>query len=85
MKSPGIDGYGSKNFKASWKIVKHDVMRAIRDFFDKGGLYKDANCTIVSLIPKTGEARIIKGYRPIVGYTNLYKIIPSILKVDWPK
>ncbi|XP_058755938.1 uncharacterized protein LOC131629159 [Vicia villosa] len=79
LKSPGVDGFGAKFHRASWQIIKQDVMNAVRDFFDKGDLYKAVNCTSVTLIPKSAKARTIKDYRPIVGCTTLYKIISRIL------
>lgn len=33
LKAPGIDGYGAKFFKASWEVIKEDVIAATRDFF----------------------------------------------------
>ncbi|CAJ2668635.1 unnamed protein product [Trifolium pratense] len=60
LKSPSIDGYGAYFFKKAWNIVKPDVLGAVHDFFDNGRLYKAANCTLVTLIPKTNEAKKIK-------------------------
>lgn len=79
LKSPGIDGYASKFSKASWHTIKVDVMRVISDFFEKGKLYKVVNYTVVTLIPKSEEAKSIRDYRPIAGCSTLYKIIPRIL------
>lgn len=62
LKSPGIDGFGSKFFKASWHIVKHDVMEAIKDFFENGRMLKAVNCTVMTLIPKSENARTIRDY-----------------------
>lgn len=33
LKAPGLDGYGSKFFKASWNIIKYDVIATIQEFF----------------------------------------------------
>ncbi|XP_058753378.1 uncharacterized protein LOC131626575 [Vicia villosa] len=79
LKSPGIDGFGAKFFKASWETIKFDVLRAVWDFFENGRLYKAANCTIVTLIPKSDEARTIRDYKPIEGCITLYKIISRIM------
>lgn len=79
LKAPGIDGFRAKNFKSSWKIIKVDVMRAVKEFFENGHIYKEVNCTIVTLIPKTNEAETIRDYMPIAGYLTLYKIILRIL------
>jgi hypothetical protein len=79
LKSPGIDWYGAYFFKKAWKIVKSDVLEAVHDFFDNGRLYKAANCTLVTLIPKTKEAKRIKEYRPISCCSTIYKIISKVL------
>jgi hypothetical protein len=47
--------------------------------FDNGRLYKAANCTLVTLIPKTKEAKRIKEYRPISCCSTIYKIISKVL------
>ncbi|XP_058775015.1 uncharacterized protein LOC131649265 [Vicia villosa] len=36
LKAPGVDGYNSKFFKASWGTVKGDVTQVVRDFFERG-------------------------------------------------
>ncbi|GAU38712.1 hypothetical protein TSUD_396400 [Trifolium subterraneum] len=79
LKSPGMDGYGAYFFKKAWNIVKPDVLGAVHDFFENGRLYKAANCTLVTLIPKTPEAKRIKEYRPISCCSTIYKIISKIL------
>lgn len=78
-KSPGIDGFGAKFFKASWCIVKEDVIAAILEFFNTGRLYRGFNNTVVTLIPKGDNARYVKDYRPIAGCTTVYKIIAKII------
>ncbi|MCH85203.1 transposon TX1 putative 149 kDa protein, partial [Trifolium medium] len=79
LKSPSIDGYGAYFFKKAWKIVKSDVLAAVHDFFDNGRLYKAANCTLVTLLPKSKEAKRIKEYRPISCCSTICKIISKIL------
>ena len=37
-KSPGPDGFNSLFFKDQWKIVKEDVVNAVREFFVSGKL-----------------------------------------------
>ncbi|XP_058734147.1 uncharacterized protein LOC131605864 [Vicia villosa] len=59
LKSLGMDGFGSKFFKACWHLIKHDVIVTVKEYFDTGQIYKAFNSTVVTLIPK-GE--IPKGY-----------------------
>lgn len=55
------------------------MITEIIDFFENERLYKAFNNIIVTLIPKTDEARSIKDYRPRVGCTTVYKIISKTL------
>lgn len=78
-KAPGVDGYNAKFFKASWRVIKHDVIKAIKDFFVNNRLHKVVKCAIVTLIPKTKEAKAMKEMQPIACCTTLYKIIYKVL------
>nr|XP_009762280.1 PREDICTED: uncharacterized protein LOC104214325 [Nicotiana sylvestris] len=42
----------SRFFKRAWSMIKSDVVRAIKDFFTTGKLYKAINCTAITLLPK---------------------------------
>lgn len=74
-KSPGPDGYTSEFFKAVWGTVGKDFIAAVQSFFIKGFLPKGLNATILALLPKTEEARVIKDYRPISCCNLIYKVI----------
>ncbi|XP_074265292.1 uncharacterized protein LOC141587719 [Silene latifolia] len=50
-KSPGMDGFSAGFFKKAWEIVGNDFCLAVEDFFKTGFLPKQANTTLVSLIP----------------------------------
>lgn len=62
QKSPGPDGYPSDFFKATWDILGSDFTVAIQSFFLKEFLPKGINSTILSLIPKKTDAKMIKDY-----------------------
>ncbi|XP_058726138.1 uncharacterized protein LOC131597458 [Vicia villosa] len=79
LKSPGVDGYGAKFSKASWKTIKEDVVAAVMEFFDHCRLYKPFNRTAVTLIPKSNNVKTVKEFRPIAGCTTFYKIISKVL------
>lgn len=51
-KTPGLDGFNSMFFKASWNIIKEDLYTAICDFFQTGKLLKEINVTSITLVPK---------------------------------
>ncbi|CAK8540590.1 unnamed protein product [Lathyrus sativus] len=75
LKAPGIDGFGVKKFKASWNLVKDDVIKVVMDLFEKGVKEKKFNSTLVTLIPKHEHAKSIKEYKTISCCTTMYKII----------
>ncbi|KAK2401903.1 hypothetical protein QL285_051464 [Trifolium repens] len=79
LKAPGLDGYGAMFFKASWNIIKLDVIAAVQEFFVEGKIYNAINSTFVTLIPKHTAAKTIKEYRPISCCTTIFKIISKIL------
>ena len=78
-KAPGIDRYNAFFFKHTWQIIKRDVIEAVKSSFTAGNLHKDFNCTLVTLIPKVQNPKIVKEYRPIACCTVMYKIISEVL------
>lgn len=78
-KSPDIDGFNAKFFKVSWHIMRKDVIAAVMEFFRTYKLYRGLNNNMVTLIPKSDNARHIKDYRLIACCTTSYKIIVKIL------
>ncbi|XP_056692042.1 uncharacterized protein [Spinacia oleracea] len=53
VKALGPDGFGSYFYKGSWHIVGDEVIANVLDVFQHGKLLKEANHTVVTLIPKT--------------------------------
>ncbi|CAH9101719.1 unnamed protein product [Cuscuta europaea] len=78
-KSPGPDGYTSAFFKHNWDIVGHDVILAVRGFFNSGKLLKQTNHTVVALIPKTSHDPSAADFRPISCTNVIYKVITKII------
>lgn len=60
-------------------MINPDVIDAVQDFFVQNNLYKPVNCVIVTLIPKTSEAKTMKEMRPIVCCTTVHKIISKVM------
>ncbi|CAK8538353.1 unnamed protein product [Lathyrus sativus] len=78
-KALGIDGFEAYFYKKVWNIIKVDVIAAVQEFFKHNCLYRAANCSAVTLVPKHKGAEKIKDYRPIACCSTLYKIISKIL------
>ncbi|WZZ15546.1 hypothetical protein YC2023_108635 [Brassica napus] len=78
-KSPGQDGYTTEFFKEAWEIIGEDITVAIQSFFITGFLLKGLNSTILALIPKKDEVKMMKDYRPISCCNVLYKVISKLI------
>ncbi len=49
------------------------------EFFEEQKIYKAINCTLVTLIPKSAEAKTVKDMLPISCCSTILKIISKIL------
>ncbi|XP_057771115.1 uncharacterized protein LOC130990904 [Salvia miltiorrhiza] len=77
--SPGPDGFSGKFFHHCWGIIKEDIFRAVRTFFQKSYLPNGCNSSRLVLLPKKDEVQSVTDLRPIVLSNFFYKIIPKIL------
>lgn len=72
----------------NWNQVGPLVCEAFLEFFRLGSLFKQWNHTIISLIPKTDQARNVGDYHPIaccnVSYNIITKILASRLSLVFP-
>ena len=78
-KVSGPDGFTKEFFVAAWPIVGKEFIISVQSFFLFGFLPTGINAMILSLIPKSEEARTMKDYRPIACCNLLYKVISKIL------
>lgn len=78
-KAPGPDGYPVEFFKAAWSLIADDFTTAIQSFFVFGFMPRGVNATILSLIPKTADAKTMKDFRPIACCNVVYKVISKII------
>ena len=54
-KAPGSDGYTMDFWQFSWEVVKVDIMRMFKDFFETRKFVKNLNNTSLVLVPKKRE------------------------------
>ncbi|XP_074305736.1 uncharacterized protein LOC141640956 [Silene latifolia] len=80
-KSPGIDGFSSGFFKAAWDIIADDFCLAVLDFFKTSFMPKQANVSLITLIPKKKIVSSVKDFRPISCCSIIYKTISKVLTV----
>ncbi|XP_074298194.1 uncharacterized protein LOC141629018 [Silene latifolia] len=77
--SPGIDGFSAGFFKSAWAIIGLDLFKVVRSFFKTSFMPKQANSTVLSLIPKKVVPSSVLDYRPISCCIVFYKVISKIL------
>ena len=60
-------------------MVKEDIMRMFKEFFETGEFVKSLNTTFLVLMPKKGGAEELKDFRPVSLVGSLYKLIAKVL------
>lgn len=52
VKVQGFDGFSIRFFLEFWDTIGEDVMKAIKDFYARGSLFRSLNPSFITLIPK---------------------------------
>lgn len=79
-KAPGPDGFNALFFKRAWCVIGHDVIKAIKSFFQSGRLLKELNATAIALVPKVPNPDKWKDFRPAV--TLSINVLPRLWLID---
>ncbi|XP_074271485.1 uncharacterized protein LOC141595419 [Silene latifolia] len=66
-------------FKSAWPLIDKNFCTAIQSFFRIGHMSKQANSTVITLIPKKAISSSVMDYRPISCCTVFYKTVSKIL------
>lgn len=77
-RSPEPDRYASYFFKKAWNL-EDDFCAAVNEFFETGKLCRQANHSVISLIPKNAHAMTVSDFRPISCCNVFYKVITKLL------
>ncbi|WOH05102.1 hypothetical protein DCAR_0624515 [Daucus carota subsp. sativus] len=78
-KSPGPDGMNAMFYQQHWDIVGPLVSKAMLDSLNENVELESINSTLVTLIPKVKEPRVVGDFRPISLCNVLYKVISKVL------
>lgn len=79
LKAPGPNGFLARFFQKNRSIVKEDVIKAVRIFFETGVMPKGVNDTMICLIPKGKDPQTVKDYRSISLCNVVYKVVSKCL------
>ena len=60
-------------------MVKDDIMKVFKDFFEIGKFVRSLNITFLVMVPKKGVLEEFKDYRLISLVGSLYKLIAKVL------
>ena len=79
-KSPGVDDLLIEFYKKIFQKIKHNLQTTYnKTLFQKQQPPKTWNQAIITLIPKKGDTRLLKYWRPISLLCTDYKILTKIL------
>jgi hypothetical protein len=75
----GLDGIGGKFIRKFWTYLRIPLVKYANFSFDTGNLSQSFNSAGIRLIPKKGDTKQLKNWRPISLLNCIYKIIAKAL------
>lgn len=79
LKAPSPDGFPALFYKEFWPTVGDAVTNAVLSFFTNGCLPREANSSLIVLIPKSANPTTANNFHPISLCNFVYKVISKIL------
>lgn len=78
-KTPGMDGLPVEFYKASWSVMGEDFLEVVTDSLQRGLLPLSCRRVVITLLPKKGDLRNMKNWRPVPLLCRDYKIFSKVL------
>ena len=78
-KAPGPDGIPAEFYQAYWDLLKADVAEVFRAAYREGRLGASLRQSSVTLVPKKGDLKDLRNWRPINLLSVDYKIMAKAL------
>ncbi len=78
-KAPGIDGIPVEFYKAFWPVIGEDLLAVLSDSLVRGLLPLSCRRAVLTLLPKKGDVRDIKNWRPVSLLCCDYKLLSKVL------
>jgi hypothetical protein len=79
LKASGPDGFPAQFFQRNWEVMKHDVIRGVKEFFATGRMPPGVNDTAIVLNLKKDVPELLKDFRPISLCNVIYKVVTRCL------
>lgn len=80
-KAPGIDGIPVEFYKSLWAVLGDDLLEVLNDSLTRGSLPTSCRRAVITLLPKKGDLRNIKNWRPVSLLCSDMKILSKALAV----
>ncbi|GLT55053.1 hypothetical protein SLA2020_282060 [Shorea laevis] len=77
--SPGPDGFTFGFFQHCWDFIQHDLVEAVRNFFEGTELPRYYTASFLVLIPKMPDPCSFDKFRPISLCSVVYKICSKLI------
>ena len=78
-KAPGIDGIPIEFYQKYWNIIKNEFVQIIKNITNSILLINNQRRAIITLLPKGGDLKLLKSWRPISLICCDIKIVSKIL------
>lgn len=78
-KAPGLDGLTAEFYKQFWPVIGKDLFSVFLECFDRGTLPVSLRRAAITLLPKKGDLRDIRNWRPVSLHGIDYKILSKAL------
>ena len=78
-KSPGLDGLTVEFFRAFWDVLGDDYAGVLGESIATGEMPLSWRRAVVALLPKKGDLRLLKNWRPVSLLSTDYKIFAKAM------
>ena len=80
-KSPGPDGLTTEFYKQFWDVLGNDLLEVITSSYERGLLTESQRLASIKCLPKKGDIKDVKNWRPISLLNVDYKILAKVLSL----
>ena len=78
-KAPGIDGIPTEFYQQYWDIIGSEMNHIFKNIITGTFLTESQRSAVITLLPKGGDLKLLKSWRPISLLCNDLKIVSKIL------